>query len=47
MMTDGIIVFGTISERDAAVLAARTVFPLFLRPGARLFFPRSDENEHP
>lgn len=45
VVTDGFIVFGTISEGSSSVLAGRAVFPLFLRPGARLVFPRSDENK--
>jgi len=45
VVTDGFIVFGTISESNSSILAGRAVFPLFLRPGSRLVFPRSDENK--
>lgn len=45
VVTDGFIVFGAISESNSSILAGRAVFPLFPRPGARLVFPRSDENE--
>lgn len=38
-MTGGSIVFGTISESNSSALAARALFPLFLKPGVKLVFP--------
>lgn len=45
VVTDGFIVFGTVSESNSSIPAGRAVVLLFLRRGARLVIPRSDENK--
>lgn len=45
VVTDGFIVLGSVSEGNSSILAGRAIFPLLLRLGARLVFPRSDENK--
>lgn len=45
VVTDGFIVFGTVSESNSSILAGGAVFPLLLRRRARLVIPRSDENK--